>query len=375
VSRPVYWIVRAILQPAMLIWFRVGRHGREHVPGRGAVILAANHRSFLDPFVIGICLRRPIYFVAKQELFARRWQAWILNALGAFPIRRGESDEEAVATAKAILERGDAVVIFPEGTRIRTGALGRPKRGVGRLALETGAPVVPVAVAGSENTRRGWRIRPAKVRVRLGRPLTFPRAESASPSLAARVTERIWPCVELQWEWLGGLPAMRKAAVIGAGELGTAMAAALERGGLEVDLACRTVAQAERLGAATVADVEPAGLDLLVLATPLSALPDVAARLGDRIGQRTTVVLPVRGEPGTHAVPALRHLRDRTGAGAVACLGVPDGARSVALGGARVTLSCDDPDRRAQLAEVLDRAGLDVDAPSEVVPVPLRRAA
>src|SRR5919206_471491 len=77
-------------------------------------------------------------------------QAWFLNSLGAFPIRRGESDEEAVATSLALLERGEAVVIFPEGTRIRNGSLGRPKRGVGRLALESGAPVVPVAITGSE---------------------------------------------------------------------------------------------------------------------------------------------------------------------------------------------------------------------------------
>jgi 1-acyl-sn-glycerol-3-phosphate acyltransferase len=223
VSLPVYWIARAILQPAILIWFRLERHGRAHIPKSGPVILAANHRSFLDPFLVGICLRRPVYFVAKEELFRRRWQGWLLNALGAYPVRRGESDAESVETSKAILARGDAVVIFPEGTRIRSGALGSPKRGVGRLALETGAPVVPIAIAGSERARRGLVIRPVKLRVRCGRPLTFPRLETASPSLAAEVTARIWPCVELQWEWLGGLPAMRKAAGV------------LERGGAAVD--------------------------------------------------------------------------------------------------------------------------------------------
>ena len=102
--------------------------------------MAANHRSFSDPFMIGCCIGRPLHFVAKVELFDKRWKAWILLALGAFPIRRGESDEDAMETARVILEQGGAVGIFPEGTRVRPGPLGEPKRGVGRLALETGRP-------------------------------------------------------------------------------------------------------------------------------------------------------------------------------------------------------------------------------------------
>jgi len=109
-----------------------------------------------------------------------------------------------VATALALLERGEAVVIFPEGTRSRSGPLRAPRRGVGRLALESGAPVVPIAVKGSERARRGWLIRPVRVRIRCGRPLTFPRLASPSPHLAREVTGRIWPCVEVQWAWLGG---------------------------------------------------------------------------------------------------------------------------------------------------------------------------
>jgi 1-acyl-sn-glycerol-3-phosphate acyltransferase len=204
VNKAVFWTIRAIVGLGILVYFSLERTGRGNIPRKGAVLFACNHRSFLDPFIVGVCVRRPIYFVAKRELFDKRWQGWLLNGLGAFPIKRGESDEEAMATARAVLERGDALVIFPEGTRHRKGPLGRPKRGVGRLALETGAPVVPVAVIGTERARRGFVIRPVWVRVRCGRPLTFPRVERPSPRLAQEVTARLWPCIELQWNWLGG---------------------------------------------------------------------------------------------------------------------------------------------------------------------------
>jgi 1-acyl-sn-glycerol-3-phosphate acyltransferase len=203
----LYLLARAVLLPFFLLYFRLERIGREHVPESGPVLLAANHRSFLDPFVIGALTRRPVYYIAKRELFERRWQAWLLNSLGAFPVDRGAGDEHAMDTARAILERGDCVVIFPEGTRVRPGPLGHPHRGVGRLALQTGARVVPVAVMGTEDVRRGWRIRPRKVTLRCGRALGFPIAEHPSPSIALGVSERIWACVSLQWEWLGGIGA------------------------------------------------------------------------------------------------------------------------------------------------------------------------
>jgi 1-acyl-sn-glycerol-3-phosphate acyltransferase len=200
----LYWGLRAILVPAFVIYCRMQRIGREHLPKSGPLLLASNHRSFMDPFVIGMLVRRPVYYMAKRELFEKRWQAWILNALGAFPVDRGTGDAAAMDTARAILRRGDCVVVFPEGTRIRRGPLGEPKRGVGRLALETGAPVAPVTVFGTEHVRRGWRIRPRKIRVRAGRPLLFAATGDSSPALAAGVTERVWACVSLQWEWLGG---------------------------------------------------------------------------------------------------------------------------------------------------------------------------
>jgi 1-acyl-sn-glycerol-3-phosphate acyltransferase len=203
----LYWALRAILVPFFLLYFRLQRTGREHLPRTGPLLLASNHRSFLDPFVIGTLVRRPVYYMAKRELFEKRWQAWLLNALGAFPVDRGAGDKDAMDTARAILQRGDCVVVFPEGTRMRPGPLGSPRRGVGRLALETGVPVAPIAVIGSDAVRRGWRIRPRKVRIRVGRPLLFPTVERCSPTLAAAVTERVWACVSLQWDWLGGAKA------------------------------------------------------------------------------------------------------------------------------------------------------------------------
>src|SRR5271165_5624708 len=214
VNPVIYWGLRAVLVPFFLVYFRLQRMGREHLPRSGPLLIAANHRSFLDPFVIGSLVRRPVYYMAKRELFEKRWQAWILNAIGAFPVDRGAGDRDAMDTARAILERGDCVVVFPEGTRVRPGPLGEPRRGVGRLARETGAPVAPVAVIGTEDVRRGWRIRPRKVRIRVGAPLLFPTLDHSSPAVATAVTQRVWACVSLQWEWLGGAKAPRRETVL-----------------------------------------------------------------------------------------------------------------------------------------------------------------
>ena len=112
VNRLLYVVARAILTPAFLIWLRLSRTGREHLRGiKGGLIVASNHRSFLDPFVIGATLpwRRPMQYVAKVELFERRWQGWVLSRVGAFPIRRGQSDETAMETARLALERGGTI--------------------------------------------------------------------------------------------------------------------------------------------------------------------------------------------------------------------------------------------------------------------------
>ena len=380
VSWPLYLLVRLILQPAFRIWLRLSRVGREHVRGiKGGVIIASNHRSFLDPFVIGMTLpwRRPMQYVAKVELFEGRWRGWILSRVGAFPIRRGQSDETAMETARLVLERGGTVCIFPEGTRVRWGSLGTPKRGVGRLALETGAAVVPVAVHGTEQVRRGWRVRPRKVSLRVGRPVTFPRTEHPSPAIAATVTARIWPNVELQWEWLGGLPPLRKAAVIGAGSWGTAMAVLLARGGLDVQLGTRSQEKAAEIAAKRLnarylpgvslpenvavkraGDIELAGVDLVCLAVPSAALPAAVGALGDRVGSRAALLLLTKGLVQPLGQLPSDYVGERIRARSIASLGGPAHAREAAAGMAALVLGSSDEDLRAQLGEVFDRAGL-----------------
>src|SRR5829696_1195056 len=346
----IYWLVRAVLQPFFHLYFRLSRIGREHVPD-GPVIIASNHRSFLDPFVIATIARRPLYYVAKEELFRNRLTGWLLNNLGAFPVRRGEGDGDMIETAKAILARGDAVLIFAEGTRIRPGALGRPRRGVGRLALETGAPVVPVAVIGTEAVRKGWRIRPHKVRIRVGRPLTFPQVQAPSRTLAAAVTDRIWPCVMLQWEWLGGLPPLRRAAVN--------------------DPYLPGVELPERINVVRASELELSRHDLVCFAVPAAGLPAAVAAHGGAIPRRTGVLVMSKGlVPPLGTLPSA-YVAERVGSWAVGALAGPAHAAAALSDGASLVVGATDPAFGRQVTDALTAAGFDAGFTADVVGVEL----
>lgn len=386
----VYWLMRAWLQPFAHLYWRLSRIGREHIPAEGPVIFVSNHRSFIDPFILGLCNRRPVYYVAKEELFKFRPLGWFLCSLGAFPVRRGAADGDMIETAKAILDRGDPVLIFPEGTRIRPGALGKPKRGVGRLALETGATVVPVAMIGTEAIRKGFRVRPHKIRVRIGAPLNFPKVETATGPLAAAVTDRIWPNVMLQWEWLGGLPPLRRAAVIGGGSWGTAMAVALARAGIDVDLGCRTRAQAdlvaasrhndhylpgvelpERVHALRASELELSRHDLVLFAVPAAGLPAAVAEHGPAITGRTGVLVLSKGlVPPLGTLPS-GYVAERTSAWATGVLGGPAHAADALSGGASLVLAATDPAFARQISDALQAARLQVTHTTDVIGVEL----
>jgi 1-acyl-sn-glycerol-3-phosphate acyltransferase len=170
----VYDAVRAILTPIAVGLYRTRAIGTENVPAEGPVLLAPNHFSNMDHFFVGVYLRRKIRFMAKSQLFGPPVLSSIFKYGGVFPVRRGHQDEEAFRTAHIILENGGAVLVYAEGGRSRTGGLGEAKPGIGRIALENGVPVVPVAIHGSASVRKWKKLVLPKVTVQFGEPMTFP---------------------------------------------------------------------------------------------------------------------------------------------------------------------------------------------------------
>jgi 1-acyl-sn-glycerol-3-phosphate acyltransferase len=169
----VYDVARMVLTPPSLLLYRARAIAPEHVPRSGPVILAPNHFSQWDHFFAGVYLRRKVRFMAKSQLFSNPVIEFIFRHGGAFPIRRGYQDEEAFETVYRILDRGGCMLMYPEGGRSRSGGLGEPRPGVGRIALESGAPVVPVAIHGSLAVRRWRKLRFPKVTVQYGQPMRF----------------------------------------------------------------------------------------------------------------------------------------------------------------------------------------------------------
>jgi 1-acyl-sn-glycerol-3-phosphate acyltransferase len=169
-----YTFVRLLVTLPTLLAYRVRAIGRENVPKSGPLVLAPNHFSQMDHFFIGLYLRRKIRFMAKSQLFGPPLLTYTYKHGGVIPIRRGHRDEEAFKTAFTVLDQGGMLLIYAEGGRSRSGKLGEPKRGVGRIALESGVPIVPVAVHGSAKVRRWKRFRFPKVTVQFGEPISFP---------------------------------------------------------------------------------------------------------------------------------------------------------------------------------------------------------
>ena len=206
----VYELVRLLLTPVLLLFYRARCINSDKVPVEGPAVISPNHFSFFDHFFIAVYLRRKVQFMAKSQLFKRPMQ-WIFTHGGVFPVLRGRRDEEAFETAHAILDRGDMVLMYLEGGRSRSGEPGEARPGVGRLALESGVPVVPVAIFGSQGARNWKRLQFPKVTVQFGDPIRFEQLEHPSREQAQAASEVVFE--EVQRLYTGLREGGRKRAV------------------------------------------------------------------------------------------------------------------------------------------------------------------
>jgi 1-acyl-sn-glycerol-3-phosphate acyltransferase len=217
VSRFLYGLVRGIVSPLFRLYFRMHVSGAEHIPAEGAAIVAPNHKSFWDSFFVGVCTRRHVRFMAKTELIQARYGK-LLVRLGAFPVRRGQADEDALETARTVLRQGGLLALFPEGTRVRDpDQLGHPRRGAGRLALETGAPLVPCAISGTERIFVGGFPVPRRVQVAFSEPIPVSELAASPESAATLIADTLWPEVQTEYSRLRARPTLIAAALAAVG--------------------------------------------------------------------------------------------------------------------------------------------------------------
>ncbi len=173
-------LLKSIEWPLFRVLFAVEYHGLKNVPEHGAVIIAGNHPSYLDPALVGLPIRREIHFMAWDALFKVPLLGQLIRALGAFPvdIRKGKG-ESAFREALRVLNAGDALGIFPEGQRSEQGPMGELRTGVARLAIETGAPIVPVTIGGAYRAWPKWKLipKPAKIIIRYHEPIQLSESD------------------------------------------------------------------------------------------------------------------------------------------------------------------------------------------------------
>jgi 1-acyl-sn-glycerol-3-phosphate acyltransferase len=167
-----YSVVRVVVGVVLRAVTRAEVKGREHIPRTGGLIVASNHISFWDPPLIGALLPREAHYLAKEELFSNPVFGWLIRSVNAIPIRRGMVDLTGMARAVETLRRGEALLMFPEGSRMRDGELHPARPGVGMMAVNSNVPVVPCYIAGSNRPRR-WFTRGVRVRIRFGPAWTW----------------------------------------------------------------------------------------------------------------------------------------------------------------------------------------------------------
>jgi 1-acyl-sn-glycerol-3-phosphate acyltransferase len=176
--RLFYHAATTLMKVLLVAFARWHVEGRENVPRKGPLIVVSNHLNNIDPPLLGASVPRTVLFMAKQELFEPRWVRAIVEGYGAFPVRRGQIDRKSLRQALDKLKRGEVVGVFPEGSRSRDRKLQLPQPGAALLAIHSGAPVLPVGIAGSDQMK-GFRSifdRP-RIKVTIGRPFLLPSGD------------------------------------------------------------------------------------------------------------------------------------------------------------------------------------------------------
>jgi 1-acyl-sn-glycerol-3-phosphate acyltransferase len=165
-----YYIFRGGIKAVMALFGRCRVHGKENIPLRGGVIMVANHVNLLDSPILGVSLKRRLYFMAKEELFDSRFTRWLVTQFGAFPVAKGKLDRRAGKTALDLLGEGEALFLYPEGKRSADGKLGTAYGGAAILSLRSGAPILPVGISGtSQLVGKWWWLRRPVIDIRIGK--------------------------------------------------------------------------------------------------------------------------------------------------------------------------------------------------------------
>ncbi len=183
--------------------YRMEITGASQVPRQGAVVLASNHLSNVDPLILGVACPRQIHFMAKAELWKVSPLGRLIASLGSFPVHRGRADREAVRRGLEVLTAGGVLGIFPEGHRHPEGRLGQPQPGVALFSLREGVQTVPVALRGTPGMLRGWRPAFPRLTVCYGPPLDLSDVAGSKAEKHAEVTRRLMRAIAalLDQEW------------------------------------------------------------------------------------------------------------------------------------------------------------------------------
>jgi 1-acyl-sn-glycerol-3-phosphate acyltransferase len=191
-ERSLYQVARLLLTVLAGAFWRIRVEGRENIPRTGPFVLAPVHRSNIDTVLMPFVTRRQMRYMAKDSLWKHGWSARLLTALGGFPVNRETADRESLRTCESALQRGEGVVIFPEGTRKTGATVTNLFEGAAFVAVRNGVPIVPVGIGGSDRAMpRGAKyLRPVKIRIVIGSPIVPPaRGEAGTRGRRRQVHE------------------------------------------------------------------------------------------------------------------------------------------------------------------------------------------